>query len=497
MARSGVSLTYLAFVAAATVEALEEFPILNASIEGDEIVYHDDVNLGIAVALDDGLIVPVIRQAQRLSLEGLAAVDRRPRRAGAQRSGSSPTRSTAARSRSPTPGSSARCSRRRSSTSRRWRSSTSRRSSSGRSWSTDEAGRLDRDPADDLPAHVVGPPGARRRRRGEVPRRGQGPARGWEAELMAIAIRRRRTATARRRGDRRRDRAGGARPRAGRGPARRALGPLRVVAVHSTALGPALGGAADVALPRRRATRSRDALRLAAGMTLKAAAAGLDLGGGKGVICAPPEGLDGERRRGGAARLRRPGRVARRPLHHRRGRRHRARGPDRGRRAHLARHRPAARPAAARATRARSPRSGSRRRSARARASASAIERPGRPQRLRGRARPRRRAARAAPRRRRLRAARLRHRPRPSGRWRDALGADLAASPSDAMLARLRRARAVRARRRDHADNVGAAPLRGRLRLGEQPARRRLAGRACSPSAGSSTRPTSSPTRAA
>jgi 2-oxoglutarate dehydrogenase E2 component (dihydrolipoamide succinyltransferase) len=73
MKRRGVPLTYLAFVAAATVEALGRHPILNASIEGDEIVYHDDINLGIAVALESGLIVPVIRHAQRLSLEGLAA----------------------------------------------------------------------------------------------------------------------------------------------------------------------------------------------------------------------------------------------------------------------------------------------------------------------------------------------------------------------------------------------------------------------------------------
>jgi len=73
MARRGVNLTYLAFVARATVAALERHPILNASIDGEEIVYHDDVNLGIAVALESGLIVPVIRQAQRLSLEGLAA----------------------------------------------------------------------------------------------------------------------------------------------------------------------------------------------------------------------------------------------------------------------------------------------------------------------------------------------------------------------------------------------------------------------------------------
>jgi 2-oxoglutarate dehydrogenase complex dihydrolipoamide succinyltransferase (E2) component len=69
----GVPLTVLAFVARATVAALREQPVLNASIDGNELVHHDDVNLGIAVALQDGLIVPVVQQAQRLSLEGLAA----------------------------------------------------------------------------------------------------------------------------------------------------------------------------------------------------------------------------------------------------------------------------------------------------------------------------------------------------------------------------------------------------------------------------------------
>jgi 2-oxoglutarate dehydrogenase E2 component (dihydrolipoamide succinyltransferase) len=73
MGRRGVRLTYLAFVAHAAVSALQEHPILNASIEEDEIVYHEEINLGIAVALDDGLIVPVIPKAERLSLEGLAA----------------------------------------------------------------------------------------------------------------------------------------------------------------------------------------------------------------------------------------------------------------------------------------------------------------------------------------------------------------------------------------------------------------------------------------
>jgi 2-oxoglutarate dehydrogenase complex dihydrolipoamide succinyltransferase (E2) component len=73
IARRGVKLTYLAFVASEVVAALERHPILNASIEGEDIVYHDEVNLGIAVAVENGLIVPVIRRAQRLSLEGIAA----------------------------------------------------------------------------------------------------------------------------------------------------------------------------------------------------------------------------------------------------------------------------------------------------------------------------------------------------------------------------------------------------------------------------------------
>ncbi len=72
-AARGVPLTYLSFVARATVAALQEHPLLNASIEGDDLVHHDDVNLGIAVALEEGLLVPVVPKAQRLSLEGMAA----------------------------------------------------------------------------------------------------------------------------------------------------------------------------------------------------------------------------------------------------------------------------------------------------------------------------------------------------------------------------------------------------------------------------------------
>src|SRR6266581_3961924 len=70
--RSGVRLTYLPFILKATIDALKAFPVLNASIDGDSIVYHKDVNVGLAVALDWGLIVPVIHRADEKNLLGLA-----------------------------------------------------------------------------------------------------------------------------------------------------------------------------------------------------------------------------------------------------------------------------------------------------------------------------------------------------------------------------------------------------------------------------------------
>ena len=70
--RSGVKLTYMPFILKATVDALKAFPILNASVEGDAVVYRHDINIGIAVALDWGLIVPVIRNADEKNVLGLA-----------------------------------------------------------------------------------------------------------------------------------------------------------------------------------------------------------------------------------------------------------------------------------------------------------------------------------------------------------------------------------------------------------------------------------------
>lgn len=69
--RNGFSLTFLPFVARAAVEAIRAFPILNASIQDTNILYHQDINIGIAVALENGLIVPVVRGADGMSVTGL------------------------------------------------------------------------------------------------------------------------------------------------------------------------------------------------------------------------------------------------------------------------------------------------------------------------------------------------------------------------------------------------------------------------------------------
>ena len=73
-ARARLGVTGLAFVARASIDAIREYPAINAWLEGDRYTQHTDVNLGIAVSLgDDGLIVPVISRAQELSVEGIAA----------------------------------------------------------------------------------------------------------------------------------------------------------------------------------------------------------------------------------------------------------------------------------------------------------------------------------------------------------------------------------------------------------------------------------------
>src|ERR1051326_4298532 len=70
--RTGTKLTFMPFIFEAVNKALRKFPIFNAQVSGEQIIYKQDINLGLAVALDWGLIVPVIKRADDLSISGLA-----------------------------------------------------------------------------------------------------------------------------------------------------------------------------------------------------------------------------------------------------------------------------------------------------------------------------------------------------------------------------------------------------------------------------------------
>jgi 2-oxoglutarate dehydrogenase E2 component (dihydrolipoamide succinyltransferase) len=70
--RTGTKLTFMPFIFQAVTSAIRKFPIFNAQVSGDQIIYKRDINLGMAVALDWGLIVPVIKRADDLSISGLA-----------------------------------------------------------------------------------------------------------------------------------------------------------------------------------------------------------------------------------------------------------------------------------------------------------------------------------------------------------------------------------------------------------------------------------------
>ncbi|HMG32486.1 MAG TPA: dihydrolipoamide acetyltransferase family protein [Blastocatellia bacterium] len=72
LSRDGVKLTFMPFIIKAVIEGIKKWPIVNSSVWGDQIVYKRDINVGVAVALDWGLIVPVIRGADEKSLLGLA-----------------------------------------------------------------------------------------------------------------------------------------------------------------------------------------------------------------------------------------------------------------------------------------------------------------------------------------------------------------------------------------------------------------------------------------
>ena len=70
-AATGQKLTYLPFIIASVVKGIQTFPIMNSSVAGRDVIYRRNINIGIAVALDWGLIVPVIKRAEDLSLQGI------------------------------------------------------------------------------------------------------------------------------------------------------------------------------------------------------------------------------------------------------------------------------------------------------------------------------------------------------------------------------------------------------------------------------------------
>ena len=71
-AERGAKLTFTTFLARAVISALEKNPIINSAHDGENVVYRGDINLGIAVALDNGLLVPVVKDADDLSMVGLS-----------------------------------------------------------------------------------------------------------------------------------------------------------------------------------------------------------------------------------------------------------------------------------------------------------------------------------------------------------------------------------------------------------------------------------------
>jgi len=86
--QEGIDLTYVPIIIKAVVEGLKAVPVLNASWSDQGVVLHKDINIGVAVSVDDGLIVPVVHQADRMSISGLAkAIDDLAKRARAGKLG--------------------------------------------------------------------------------------------------------------------------------------------------------------------------------------------------------------------------------------------------------------------------------------------------------------------------------------------------------------------------------------------------------------------------
>ena len=116
--RNGVKLTYMPFITRAAIHALKKHPVVNAAVQGDAILYNKNINIGIAVALDWGLIVPVIKQTEEKNFLGITrSIIDLAERARAKKL--LPDEVSGAPSPSPTPASSASSSAPRSSTSRK------------------------------------------------------------------------------------------------------------------------------------------------------------------------------------------------------------------------------------------------------------------------------------------------------------------------------------------------------------------------------------------
>ena len=132
--KHGVKLGFMGFFVKAAVEALAAFPSVNAEVRGDAVLFKDHYDVGVAVGGGKGLVVPVIRDADQLSLAADRALHRRAGQAGPGEPHHHGGPRPAAPSPSPTAGSTARCSRPPSSTRRRAASSASTRSRRSR-WS--------------------------------------------------------------------------------------------------------------------------------------------------------------------------------------------------------------------------------------------------------------------------------------------------------------------------------------------------------------------------
>ena len=115
--RYGTKLTFMPFFVKAAVAGLRAYPTLNSSLDGTNIVMHKEINIGIAVALDWGLIVPVMKNADEKNILGIQRDHERSRRTRPFEKTASRKKCRKAPSRSPTPASSAGCSACRSSAS--------------------------------------------------------------------------------------------------------------------------------------------------------------------------------------------------------------------------------------------------------------------------------------------------------------------------------------------------------------------------------------------